>query len=118
MKFLHTADWHLGRRLHGQDFAPEHEACLNEILRLIREHRVDALIHAGDVFDSGNPPQAALKLYYSFLTRAVAAGCGTIVITGGNHDSPAALNAPRDLLEAMNIHVVGGATDKLFPSKT
>jgi exonuclease SbcD len=113
MKFLHTADWHLGRRLHGQDLAPEHEACLNEILHLLREHRVDALIHAGDVFDSGNPPQAALKLYYSFLTRAIAAGCGTIIITGGNHDSPSALNAPKDLLQAMNIHVIGGATDDI-----
>jgi DNA repair protein SbcD/Mre11 len=113
MKFLHTADWHLGRRLHGQDLADEQEAALNEILRLLREHRVDALIHAGDVFDSGNPPQAALKLYYSFLTRAVAAGCATIVITGGNHDSPAALNAPKDLLKAMNVYVVGGATDDI-----
>jgi exonuclease SbcD len=65
------------------------------------------------VFDSGNPPQAALKLYYSFLTRAVAAGCRTIIITGGNHDSPAALNAPKDLLEAMNVYVVGGATDDI-----
>lgn len=119
MKFLHTADWHLGRRLHGQELAEEHEMCLNEILRIIREHRVDALIHAGDVFDSGNPPQSALKLYYSFLTRAVAAGCGTIIITGGNHDSPSALNAPQDLLQAMHIHVVGGATgdttDEIVP---
>ncbi len=113
MKFLHTADWHLGRRLHGQDLADEHEAALNAILSLIREHRIDALVHAGDVFDTGTPPQSALRQYYSFLTRAVQAGCGTIIITGGNHDSPAALNAPRDLLEAMNIHVVGGATDDI-----
>jgi exonuclease SbcD len=113
MKFLHTADWHLGRRLHGQDLADEHNAALDAILNLIREHRIDALVHAGDVFDTGTPPQSALKQYYSFLTRAVQAGCGTIIITGGNHDSPAALNAPRDLLEAMNIHVVGGATDNI-----
>ncbi|MBL7993365.1 MAG: exonuclease subunit SbcD [Candidatus Kapabacteria bacterium] len=113
MKFLHTADWHLGRRLHGQDLAAEHDAALDAILNLIREHRIDALVHAGDVFDTGTPPQSALKQYYSFLTRAVQAGCGTIIITGGNHDSPAALNAPRDLLEAMNIHVVGGATENI-----
>ncbi len=113
MKFLHTADWHLGKRLHGQDLIAEHEAALNAILNLIREHRIDALIHAGDVFDTGTPPQSALRQYYSFLTRAVQAGCGTIIITGGNHDSPAALNAPCDLLEAMNIHVVGGATENI-----
>ncbi len=113
MKFLHTADWHLGKRLHGQDLAAEHDAALDAILNLIREHRIDALVHAGDVFDTGTPPQSALRQYYSFLTRAVQAGCGTIIITGGNHDSPAALNAPRDLLEAMNIHVVGGATENI-----
>lgn len=113
MKFLHTADWHLGRRLHGQDLAAEHDAALDAILSLIREHGIDALVHAGDVFDTGTPPQSALRQYYSFLTRAVQAGCGTIIITGGNHDSPAALNAPRDLLEAMNIHVVGGATENI-----
>jgi DNA repair protein SbcD/Mre11 len=113
MKFLHTADWHLGRRLHGQDLAEEMNASLNEILRLIREHRVDALVHAGDVFDSGTPPHHAMKQYYSFLKRAVAAGCGTIIITGGNHDSPTALNAPKDLLQALNIHVVGCATESI-----
>lgn len=113
MKILHTADWHLGRRLHGQDLSEEHDAVLDKILRLAREHRVDAVIHAGDVFDSGTPPQSALKQYYRFLARVAEAGCGTVIITGGNHDSPAALNAPKDLLEALNIHVVGGATENI-----
>ncbi len=121
MKFLHTADWHLGRRLHGQELAAEHDACLDEIIRLIREHRVDAFIHAGDVFDTGTPPNYALKQYYNFLARVAQAGCGTVIITGGNHDSPTALNAPKDLLEALNIYVVGGATeniaDEILPIK-
>jgi exonuclease SbcD len=113
MKFLHTADWHLGRRLHGQDLADEQSAALDDILRIAREHMVDAIIHAGDVFDSGSPPQAALKQYYRFLARVAESGCGTVIITGGNHDSPAALNAPKELLEALNIYVVGGTTDSL-----
>jgi DNA repair protein SbcD/Mre11 len=110
MKILHTADWHLGRRLHGQDLTADHDAALDAILRIAREHRVDAIVHAGDVFDTGTPPHTALKQYYRFLARVAETGCGTVVITGGNHDSPAALNAPKDLLEALNVRVVGGAT--------
>ncbi len=121
MKILHTADWHLGRRLHGQELTPEHDFMLAEIITLLREHRINALVHAGDVFDSANPPTHALKQYYSFLTGAMQAGCSTVIITGGNHDSPAALNAPKYLLETMNIHVVGGATedirDEIIPIK-
>lgn len=121
MKILHTADWHLGRRLHGQELTPEHDFMLGEIIAILREHRINALVHAGDVFDSANPPTNALKQYYSFLTEAIQTGCGTVIITGGNHDSPAALNAPKYLLETMNIHVVGGATedvkDEIIPIK-
>jgi exonuclease SbcD len=121
MKILHTADWHLGRRLLGQELAPEQDAALDAILALVRERRIDALVHAGDVFDSVFPPVWALKQYYSFLVRLIEAGCGTVIITGGNHDSPAALNAPKDLLETMNICVVGGATeniaDEIIPVK-
>lgn len=113
MKILHTADWHLGRRLHGQDLTEDHALILDEIVRIIDENEVEVLIHAGDVFDSANPPHDALKQYYSFLIRAQKAGCTTIVITGGNHDSPTALNAPQHLLEEMNIHVVGCATETI-----
>lgn len=114
MKILHTADWHLGRRLHGQELTPEHDLMLDELIAIIRERRINALVHAGDVFDSANPPNYALRQYYSFLTRAVqAGGCSTVIITGGNHDSPSALNAPKHLLETMNIHVVGCATENI-----
>ncbi|MCS6807198.1 MAG: exonuclease subunit SbcD [Bacteroidota bacterium] len=109
MKILHTADWHLGRRLYGYELSDDHDAMLDEIIAIISTHRVDALIHAGDVFDSANPPHYAQRQYYSFLSRAVDAGCPTIIITGGNHDSPAVLNAPRCLLERMNVYVIGSA---------
>ena len=99
--------------MHGQELASEQEAVLSEILAIVRERRIDALVHAGDVFDSANPPASALKLYYSFLARLVQTGCGVAIITGGNHDSPAALNAPKSLLEAINIRVVGGATEDI-----
>jgi exonuclease SbcD len=62
---------------------------------------------AGDVFDNGTPSNRALELYYRFLCRCAGAGCRHVVVTAGNHDSPTLLNAPRDVLRSLNIHVIG-----------
>lgn len=110
MKLLHTADWHL-----GQDFfrtknrEEEHRIFLDWLVEQLRQEQPDALIIAGDVFDSANPPQYALTQYYHFLAQAQRY-CPNIIIVGGNHDSRYVLNAPRKLLRALCIHVVGGGT--------
>ena len=109
MNILHTADWHLGQRFCDRDRADEHAAFLLWLLAVIQDREIDALIHAGDVFDTGNPPSYALEMYYNFL-RDVSRICPNVIITGGNHDSPATLNAPKELLKALNIHVVGATT--------
>ena len=109
MKLIHTADWHLGRALYGRKRYDEHAAFLDWLLATIREQRADALIIAGDIFDSGNPPNRAQALYYDFLCRAAATTCRHIIITAGNHDSPTFLDAPRELLRALNIHIIGSA---------
>lgn len=74
---------------------------------------VDVLVVAGDVFDIGSPPNYARRLYYNFLTRLQQTQCRHIVITGGNHDSPTMLEAPKDLLEALNVYVVGAVPEQL-----
>ncbi len=106
-RVLHTADWHLGKTLCDHDRAPEHGAFLDFLLRTIEEEKVDALVVAGDVFDSANPPQAAERLYFDFIARLHALGHCTVVITAGNHDSPTHLEAPRQILRALNVHVAG-----------
>ena len=68
------------------------------------------LVVAGDVFDQQNPPNSARKLYYEFLAKLLRTDCRHVVITGGNHDSPSMLNAPGELLTALDVHVVGAAT--------
>lgn len=108
MKFLHTSDWHLGQRLYDQTRQTEHRLFLEWLLEAISENSIDALIVAGDIFDNGNPPQYALKQYYDFLLKMQATNCRHIVIIGGNHDSVSLLNAPQQLLSALNINVVGG----------
>ncbi|PPK88306.1 exodeoxyribonuclease I subunit D [Neolewinella xylanilytica] len=111
MRILHTADWHLGHRLYGNDRTEEHERALDWLLRTVRDRRVDLLIVAGDVFDSMNPSNTARNLYYRFLGQLQSTGCRTAVIVGGNHDSPSQLDAPASLLRHLNVHVIGGARE-------
>lgn len=120
MKIIHTADWHLGQRFNDRDRKREHKAFLNDLLDIIQAEHIDALLVAGDIFDAANPPNYAKKQYYDFL-RAALGYCKNIIITGGNHDSIATLNAPKTLLKYFNIHVVGGAManlqDEIIPIK-
>lgn len=109
MRILHTSDWHLGHGLHGRSRDDEHRRFLDWLLDRLDEHRVDALLIPGDVFDSANPPTSALHAWYSFIATARRRSPGLdIVIAGGNHDSAARLDAPRDILNAMAVHVIGG----------
>jgi len=111
MKILHTSDWHLGRTLYGRKRYEEFERFLDWLLRCIEAEGIEALLVAGDVFDNGTPSNRALELYYRFLCRAAAAGCRHVVVTAGNHDSPSLLNAPREVLRHLNVHVVGCMAD-------
>ncbi|WP_223650247.1 exonuclease subunit SbcD [Hymenobacter psoromatis] len=109
MRVLHTADWHLGQHfLTGHERLTEQRAFLNWLLAAVRQESVEALVLAGDVFDTTTPSHAAQELYYDFLVRLQSTGCRDVVIVGGNHDSPTLLNASRSLLRALRIHVVGG----------
>jgi exonuclease SbcD len=110
MKILHTSDWHLGQKFLHNDREMEHRLALDWLLDVIREEAIDLLLVAGDIFDIGNPPNYARRLYYHFLTRLLETPCRHVLITGGNHDSPSMLSAPRELLEVLNIRVVAAAT--------
>lgn len=107
MKILHTSDWHIGRALYGRKRYEEFERFLDWLIGCIEAEGVEALLVAGDVFDNGTPSNRALELYYRFLCRCAGAGCRHVVITAGNHDSPSLLNAPREVLRYLNVHVIG-----------
>jgi exonuclease SbcD len=111
MKILHTSDWHIGRTLYGRKRYEEFEAFLVWLAETIHQEQVDALLVAGDVFDASAPSNRAQELYYRFLCRVAASCCRHVAVIAGNHDSPAFLNAPRELLKALNVHVVGCASD-------
>ncbi|MCP3928567.1 MAG: exonuclease subunit SbcD [Bacteroidetes bacterium] len=113
MKILHTSDWHLGQKFLYYDREEEHQKALDWLLQAIHDYAVDCLIVAGDIFDIGNPPNYARRLYYRFLTQLQRTSCRHIIIVGGNHDSPSMLNAPSELLEFLDIHVIGCATGNI-----
>lgn len=108
LTIFHTADWHLGQSFCGYDRDYEHCCFLDWLLAQVKSQRPDALVVAGDVFDSINPSAVAQKRFYNFLANACTTSPGLqIVLTAGNHDAGARLEAPAGLLESLNISVVG-----------
>jgi exonuclease SbcD len=108
IRVLHTADWHVGQTLRGFSREHEHRKVFERLEEIVVQRDVDALIIAGDVFDSQNPSGEAQQLFYSTLVRLSRAHPRmTTVIVAGNHDAAGRLEAPRPLLEAFNIRVVG-----------
>lgn len=113
MKILHTSDWHLGRSLYGRKRYDEFSAFLDWLAQTIENEKINALLVAGDVFDTSTPSNRAQELYYRFLCRVAASCCRHVVVIAGNHDSPSFLNAPKELLRALNVYVVGSMTEAL-----
>jgi exonuclease SbcD len=106
LRVLHTSDWHLGRTLYGRHRYEEFAAFLDWLYETIVSRRIDLLLVAGDIFHTATPNNHAQQLYYTFLCRVAASCCRHLVVIGGNHDSPTFLSAPRELLRALDIHVV------------
>lgn len=110
MKILHTSDWHLGKKLYGKNRDAEFGLFLDWLLATLRTEAIDALLIAGDIFDTTTPGNTAQEQYYRFLTQVPDTGCRHVVIIAGNHDSPTFLEAPKTLLKTINVHVIGHAT--------
>ena len=110
MKILHTSDWHIGKQLHKYDLGPDLDLFFSWMIDYIKNNNIDVLLVSGDIFDQANPSQAAYKQYYDLLKNLINLDC-KIILTGGNHDSAAVLNAPKELLKAFDISVIGGATE-------
>lgn len=111
MKFIHTADWHLGNKMHEVERTKEFENFFNWLKNTIIEEKAEALVVAGDIFDTANPPTEAKAMYIKFLASLIGSDCRNIIIVGGNHDSGSLLDSEKPLLEYLNIHVVGSVSN-------
>jgi DNA repair protein SbcD/Mre11 len=106
VRILHTADWHVGKSLKGVGRLDEQEQVLREIVRITREEEVDAVLVAGDLYDSAAPNAAAQRLVVRTLMALAGTGAEVVVIAG-NHDHAATLDAYRPFADAAGITLVG-----------
>lgn len=110
MRIIHTSDWHLGQYFFTKSRAPEHQHFLNWLVNQVEIHHVDAVIVAGDIFDTGSPPSYARELYNKFIVDLQKTGC-QLVILSGNHDSVSVLNESSSLLSYLNTQVVTSGSE-------
>jgi exonuclease SbcD len=106
MKFLHTSDWHLGKTLKGRSRLEEQAAVLKEIADIAREKEVDAVLIAGDLYETSSPSAAAQHLLVHTLLQLRSTG-SEVIAMAGNHDHGPTLDAYRPLMAAAGIHVLG-----------
>ena len=108
MKILHTSDWHIGKRLYEKDLEPDHSHFISQLIRIIENEQINVLIISGDIFDIAYPSNNSLLFYYQSLKSLKNTCLKEIIITGGNHDSISTLNAPKEVLDVLDITVAGG----------
>lgn len=108
IKLIHTSDWHLGQRFYHHSREFEHAQFLEWLHQQLTLHEPDALLIAGDIFDTVNPPISAQRQLYEFLARCYRDFPALqIIMIAGNHDSGSRIELPAPLLSAMNVQVIG-----------
>lgn len=115
MKILHTADWHIGKRLDLYPRLDEQRQVLEEICEIAERESVDAIVIAGDLFDNFNPSSEATELLYSTLHRLSANGTRAVIAIAGNHDSPERIQVPDALAKVCGILFVGFPNTEVKP---
>jgi len=115
MRIIHTSDWHLGQYFYGKSRANEHQQFLHWLLAQVKEHNINAIIVAGDIFDTATPPSYARQMYFNFISELQYLDCQLIVLAG-NHDSVSMLAESKELLSALNTQVIANVTDTSITS--
>lgn len=115
MKILHTADWHLGKRLDRFSRLEEQILVMNEIIEIADAQQVDLVLVAGDLFDNFNPSTEAVELFYKTLKRLSRNGKRPVIAISGNHDSPSFIDAPDPLARECGIILIGYPNAEIAP---
>jgi len=118
MRILHTADWHLGKRLDRFSRLEEQVLLMDEIVQIADEQNVELVLIAGDLFDNFNPGVDAVELFYKTLKRLSLNGKRPVIAIAGNHDSPNLINAPDPLARECGIILIGHPKTKINPFET
>lgn len=114
MKFLHTSDWHLGRSFHGESLEDTQAKAMRDVVDAAREHAVDAVLIAGDVYDRTVPPERAVTMFEETLEELVRLGI-SVVVTSGNHDSPRRMSFGSRFMSAAGVHFRTSVAESVEP---
>ena len=116
MRFLHTADWHLGRIFYGQYLTDDQAHVLeHQFFTILKEEKIDGILLAGDVFDRAVPPIEAIELWDSIITRLAMDYKIPLFVVSGNHDGAERLEVGRSMLSESGIHIWGSPHHALQP---
>ena len=116
MRFLHTADWHLGRIFYGQYLTDDQAHVLeNQFFSILKDEKIDGILLAGDVFDRAVPPIEAIELWDSIITRLAMDYRVPLFVVSGNHDGAERLEVGRSMLSRSGIHIWGSPHHALQP---
>ena len=116
MRFLHTADWHLGRIFYGQYLTDDQAHVLeHQFFTILKEEKIDGILLAGDVFDRAVPPIEAIELWDSIITRLAMDYKVPLFVVSGNHDGAERLEVGRSMLSESGIHIWGSPHHALRP---
>ena len=116
MRFLHTADWHLGRIFYGQYLTDDQAHVLeHQFFTILKEEKIDGILLAGDVFDRAVPPIEAIGLWDSIITRLAMDYKVPLFVVSGNHDGAERLEVGRSMLSESGIHIWGSPHHALQP---
>ena len=116
MRFLHTADWHLGRIFYGQYLTEDQAHVLeNQFFSILKDEKIDGILLAGDVFDRAVPPIEAIELWDSIITRLAMDYKVPLFVVSGNHDGAERLEVGRSMLSRSGIHIWGSPHHALQP---
>jgi DNA repair protein SbcD/Mre11 len=115
MKILHTADWHLGKKLDYFSRLPEQKEVMEEICEIAERESVDAVIISGDLFDNFNPSNEAVELFYKTLKKLTNNSKRFVLAIAGNHDSPERIEAPDPIARECGIFFAGYPNTKVQP---
>lgn len=112
MRIIHTSDWHLGQHFYGKSRASEHQQFLNWLIEQSISQDIDAIIVAGDIFDTGTPPSYAREMYFDFIAKLQKTHC-QLVVLAGNHDSVAMLSESKQLVQQLSTRVISAVSDNI-----
>ncbi len=117
MRFIHTADWHLGRILFGVHLTEDQEYLLRQLEEIVINRKPDAIIIAGDIYDRAVPPPSAIKLLDDFLSKIVHQLKVPVIMIAGNHDSPDRLGFASKILEKQGLFIKGSVFSNPFVTR-